>query len=140
MNLFTILIGLITACGAIWAAWAAQKSAGTAQNAVRQAERGERRALIRDVLRAIESFCAEMTHIRELIEDMRRGIGDLKRLGGSPDTRVIAKAESNEGNLRPHYDQVVNLTALDFRDKAEDDLLEELTLVEGSCTQARQLL
>jgi hypothetical protein len=129
-------LGLIIA---IWSAWSARKSRVIAQAALLHAQTVERRGLIKNLLRAIETFCAEMTHIRELIEDGERGISDLKHSGGSPGRAMITRAKNKEGELLPLNNHVQNLTAFDFRDTSEDELMEEITRVEGAGTQAKQL-
>jgi hypothetical protein len=52
---------------------------------------------------------------------------------------MITRAKNKEGELLPLNNHVQNLTAFDFRDTSEDELMEEITRVEGAGTQAKQL-
>jgi len=124
----------VTAVGALVAAWAAYKSASTAQTV-------HSRGIFRDVLNSATTGIGEMERIDELIEQMKRGISDLQRLGGLPDKRMIARAEEKQQEMFALANEAAQLLGdpLQLRKKSADDLMQELTKMEGFLSQARQI-
>jgi len=134
INIIVVVTGLVTAVGAVGAAFAAWKSASTAKTV-------HRRGVRRDILNSANNGLAEMDHIAELIEQMKLGISDLNRMGGSPDRRVITQAEEREQEVFPLAQVATELVGgmIELGKKSDDDLMQELTKMERCLTEARQI-
>ena len=71
VTLIPAIAGLVAAVGGVWAARAAHRSAITAQEAVRQAEKVDRRGLLRDLSSTAHRIVAESLQIGLLIEELK---------------------------------------------------------------------
>jgi hypothetical protein len=100
-----------------------------------------RREAIRDLLNSANQGLAEMDHVFELMEQMKRGISDLEHLGGSPEKNMIAQAEERQDEILPFAEDASELVgrSVKLQEQSDDDLLQELTKMERFLSESRQI-
>src|SRR5258705_10555829 len=71
LTLIPAIAGLAAAAGGVWAARAAHRSAVTAQEAARHAEKVDRRGLLRDLSTTVHRVVDESLQIGSLIQELK---------------------------------------------------------------------
>ena len=100
-----VIGGLVAAAGGVWAARAAHRSAVTAQEAARHAEKVDRRGLLRDVCVTAHRVVAESLQIGSLLEELKTEYRMLAtsagESGSSREKLLIQRAEGQQKEISP---------------------------------------
>jgi replicative DNA helicase len=141
ITLISAIAGLLAAGGGFWAARAAHRSAVTAQEAARHAEKVDRRGLLRDLITTAHRVMAESMQVASLIEELKTEYRTLAtssgQSGGSREKFFIRRAESKQKEATPLQEDAQKLIheraqLLNF---SEDDLTQALSKFDGYLVQ-----
>src|ERR1051325_4294664 len=103
ITLILAVAGVLAATGCLWASWNAHRSALTAQEVARHAEKIERRGLLRELMVTAHRVIAESSQMALLVEDLKAEYRVLAsfsgQTGGSRERLLIRRAESKQTEL-----------------------------------------
>jgi hypothetical protein len=146
VTLIAAVTGLVAVAGAAWAARAAYRSALAAQEAVRQAERIDRRGLLRDLNNTAHRVVVESFQIGSLVEDLKTEFRLLAassgQAGGSREKLLIQRAEVKKkevATLQDEAKKVINNRAHPAGDASEEDLTLTLNNLDGYLIQVLRI-
>jgi hypothetical protein len=113
ITLILAVAGVLVAAGCVWASWNAHRSALTAQEVARHAEKIERRGLLRELIVTAHRVIAESSQIGLLVEDLKAEYRVLAsfsgQAGGSREKLLIQRAESKHKELSSLRDEAQKL-------------------------------
>jgi hypothetical protein len=139
--LISAIAGLMAAAGGVWAARAAHRSALTAQEAARHAEKVDRRGLLRDLITTAHRLVAESLQIGSLIEELKTEYRILATFsgqsGGSREKLLIQRAESKQKEVFPLQEEAQKLIEerAQLLNASEEDLTQALSKFDGYLVQ-----
>jgi len=137
VTLIPAIAGLVAAAGGVWAARAAHRSAITAQEAARRAEKVDRRGLLRDLSSTAHRIVAESLQIGLLIEELKTEYRMLATSSGqsrsSREKLLIQRAEAKQKEVCPLQEEAQKLIEerTQLRNVSEEDLTQLLSKFDG---------
>jgi hypothetical protein len=140
-TLIPAIAALMAVAGAVWAARAAHRSAVSAQDAARHAEKVERRGLLRDLTTTAHRLVAESLQMRSLIEELTTEYRILATLsgqsGGSREKLLIQRAEAKQKEVCPLQEEAQKLLEerAHLLNASEEDLTQALSKFDGYLIQ-----
>ena len=142
VTLIVAITGLVAAAGGAWAARAAYRSALGAQEAVKQAQRIDRRGLLRDLYNTAHRVVAEPLAIGSLVEELKAEYRVLAassgQAGGSREKLLIQRAEAKEKEVSSLQDEARKLIETRARlngNASEEELTLALNKLDGGLVQ-----
>jgi hypothetical protein len=145
ITLISAIAGLMAAAGGLWAARAAHRSAVTAQETARHAEKVDRRGLLRDVITTAHRLIAESMQVGSLIEDLKTEYRTLAKFsgqsGGSREKLLIQRAESKQKEIFPLREEAQKLIEErgHFLNASDEEVTEALTKFDGYLVQVLRI-
>jgi hypothetical protein len=144
-TLISAVAALMAAAGGCWAARAAYRSAITAHEAARHAERVDRRGILRDLITTCHRLIAESVHIGPLIEELKTEYRMLATFsgqsGGSREKLLIQRAESKQKEilvLQEEAQQLIEERA-QLLNASEEDFTQTLSKFDGYLVQVLRI-
>ena len=137
VTLIPAIAGLVAAAGGVWAARAAHRSAITAQEAARWAEKVDRRGLLRDLSSTAHRIVDESLQIGLLIEELKTEYRMLAtssgQSGSSREKLLIQRAEAKQKEVCPLQEEAQKLIEerTQLRNVSEEDLTQLLSKFDG---------
>ncbi len=137
ITLIPALVGLVAAAGGVWAARAAHRSAVTAQEVARHAEKVDRRGLMRDLSTTAHRVVAESLQIGLLIEELKIEYRMLAtssgQSGSSREKLLIQRAEAKQKEMWPLQEEARKLIEerAQLGNASEEDLTQSLSKFDG---------
>lgn len=135
------IAALTAAAGGLWAARAAHRSAMTAYEAARHAERIDRRGLLRDLITTCHRLIAESVQLGSLIEELKTEYRMLAtfsgQAGGAREKLHILRAESKQKEiitLQKEAQQRIEERA-QLLNASEEDFAQALSKFDGYLVQ-----
>lgn len=145
ITLILALAGVLVAAGCLWASWNAHRSALTAQEVVRHAEKIERRGLLRELIVTAHRVIAESSQMALLVEDLKAEYRVLASFsgqsGGSREKLLLQRAESKLkelSSLREEAQTLVERRAELFN-VSEEELTQSLFKFDGFLVQVLRI-
>jgi hypothetical protein len=141
ITLVLTLAALMAVAGGVWAACAAHRSAVTAQEAARHAERVDRRGLLRELTTTAHRLVAESLQMGSLIEELTTEYRILATLsgqsGGSREKLLIQRAEAKQKEVCPLQEEAQRLLEerAQLLNASEEDLTQALSKFDGYLIQ-----
>jgi hypothetical protein len=145
ITLIPVLAALVAVAGGVWAARAAHRSAGTAQEAAKHAENVDRRGLLRDLTTAAHRVVAESLQIGLLIEELKTEYRMLAtssgQSGSSREKLLIQRAEAKQKEVCLLQEEAARLieARAQLRNASEEELTESLTKFDGYLVQVLRI-
>jgi hypothetical protein len=145
ITLIPAIAGLAAAAGGVWAARAAHRSAVTAQEAARHAEKVDRRGLLRDLSTAVHRVVDESLQIGSLIQELKTEYRMLAtssgQSGSSREKLLIQRAEAKQKEIYPLQEEALKLIEerAQLRDASEEDLTQSLSKFDGYLVQVLRI-
>lgn len=143
--LLPVIGGLVAAAGGVWAARAAHRSAVTAQEAARHAEKVDRRGLLRDVCVTAHRVVAESLQIGSLLEELkteyRMLASSVGESGSSREKLLIQRAEGQQKEISPLQEEARRLIQerAQLGTASEERLTELLSKFDGYLVQVLRI-
>jgi hypothetical protein len=143
--LIAAIAGVMATAGGLWAARAAHRSAVTAQEAARHAEKVDRRGLLRDLITTAHRLVAESLQIGSIIEELKTEYRTLATLsgqsGGSREKLLIQRTESKQKEVFPLQEEAQKLIEerAQLLNASEEELTEALSKFDGYLVQVLQV-
>jgi hypothetical protein len=140
-TLISAIAGLLAAAGGLWAARAAHRSAVTAQEASRHAEKVDRRGLLRDLITTAHRLIAESLQVGLLVEELKSQYQTLATFsgqsGGSREKLLIRRAEAKRKEVLPLQEEAQKLIEerAQLPNASEEELTEALSKFDGYFVQ-----
>lgn len=146
LALIAAITGLAAVAAAAWAARAACRSALAAQEAIKQAERIDRRGLLRDLNNTAHRVVVESLQISALVEDLKTEFRLLAassgQAGGSREKLLIQRAEVKQkevATLQDEAKKVIDNRAHPAGDASDEDLTLALNRLDGYLMQVMRI-
>ena len=143
--LIPAIAGFVAAAGGVWAARAAHRSAVSAQEAARHAEKVDRRGLLRDLNMTAHRVVAESLQIGSLIEELKTEYRMLAtssgESGSSREKLLIQRVEAQQKEISPLQEEARNLIEARAQLGAapEEDLTQLLSKLDGYLVQVLRI-
>jgi hypothetical protein len=145
ITLISAIAALTAAAGGLWAARAAHRSAISAHEAVRQAEKVDRRGILRDLITTCHRLIAESVQIGSLAEELKTEYRMLAtssgQSGGSREKLHILRIESKQKEifaLQEEAQQQIRERG-QLLNASEEDFMQALSKFDGYVVQALQV-
>ena len=145
ITLILAVAGVLAAAGCLWASWNAHRSALTAQEVARHAEKIERRGLLRELMVTAHRVIAESSQMALLVEDLKAEYRVLASFsgqsGGSRERLLLQRAESKQkelSSLREEAQTLVEQRAELFN-ASEEELTQALLKFDGFLVQVLRI-
>jgi hypothetical protein len=141
ITLIPAIAALMAVAGGVWAARAAHRSAVSAQEAARHAEKVERRGLLRDLTTTAHRLVAESLQMGSLIEELTTEYRILATLsgqsGGSREKLLIQRAEAKQKEICPLQEEAQKLLEerAQLLNASEEELPQALSKFDGYLIQ-----
>jgi hypothetical protein len=141
LTLIAAIAGLVAAAGGVWAARAAHRSAVSAQEAAKHAEKVDRRGLFRDLSMTAHRVVAQSVEIGSLTEELKTEYRMLSSSsGGSGSSReklLIQRVETQQKEVSPLQEEARNLiqARAQLGTASEEDLTQLLSKFDGYLVQ-----
>jgi hypothetical protein len=141
LTLIPAIAALLAVAGAVWAARAAHRSAASAQDAVRHAEKVDRRGLMRELTTTAHRLVAESLQMGSLIEELTTEYRILATLsgqsGGSREKLLIQRTEAKQKEVCPLQEEAQKLLEerAQLLNASEEDLTQALSKFDGYLIQ-----
>ena len=145
ITLISAIAALTGAAGGLWAALAAHRSAISAHEAARQAEKVDRRGILRDLMTTCHRLIAESVQIGSLTEELKTEYRMLAsssgQSGGSREKLHILRIESKQKEifaLQEEAQQQIRERG-QLLNASEEDFMQALSKFDGYVVQALQV-
>ncbi len=142
ITLISAIAALIGAGGGLWAASAAHRSAISALEAARQAEKVDRRGILRDLITTCHRIIAESVQIGSLTEELKTEYRMLAtssgQSGGSKEKLHLLRIDSKQKEifaLQEEAEQQIQERA-QLLNASEEDFTQALSKFDGYLVQA----
>lgn len=145
ITLISAIAALTGAAGGLWAARAAHRSAVSAHEAAKQAEKVDRRGILRDLITTCHRLTAESVQIGSLTEELKTEYRMLAtssgQSGGSREKLHILRIESKQKEifaLQEEAQQQIRERG-QLLNASEEDFMQALSKFDGYVVQALQV-
>jgi hypothetical protein len=145
ITLISAIAALLAAAGSVWAARAAHRSAVSALEAARHAEKVDRRGLLRDVSATAHRIVAECLQIGSLIEELKSEYRILAtssgQSGSSREKLLIQRAEAKQKELWALHEEARKLIEerAQLHKASEEELTQSLSKFDGYFVQVLRI-
>ena len=145
ITLILAVAGVLAAAGCLWASWNAHRSALTAQEVAKHAEKIERRGLLRELIVTAHRVIAESSQMALLVEDLKAEYRVLAsfsgQTGGSRERLLIRRAESKQTELSSLREEAQNLVErrTELFHASEEELTQALLKFDGVLVQVLRI-
>lgn len=145
ITLISAIAALTAAAGGLWAARAAHRSAITAQEAARHAERVDRRGVLRDLIITCHRVIAESVQIGALIEELKTEYQMLATFsgqsGGSREKLLVQRVESRQKEILALQEEAQRRIEerAQLLNASEEDFTQALSKFDGYLVQVLRI-
>jgi cell division septum initiation protein DivIVA len=145
ITLILAVAGVLAAAGCLWASWNAHRSALTAQEVARHAEKIERRGLLRELIVTAHRVIAESSQMALLVEDLKAEYRVLAsfsgQTGGYRERLLIRRAESKQTELSSLREEAQSLVQrrTELFNASEEELTQALLKFDGFLVQVLRI-